>query len=263
MQQEPRGHHGDRLLLHRQPAPPPGRGRTRPGHFPSPPTPASTAPGAPQGSWLPAHRPHDLARRLDRAGDRPGPGLRRRPTALPNYTPGRGGDRRALRAPKPQHAGRPGRVGVYHLRPGRLPPAPAVLAQLGRLDGPRGRHATRTTSTTTPPPGPTSSTSTTPCTWPQGDSLGNPTFPAETGHCTDTSATAPASPRRRPRPACWRRSAHIMLTHVLANNPRVQYDTPDRPDRQPRLKNTILDPHQQHAVPSTTAASTPPPRSSS
>ncbi len=52
----------------------------------------------------------------------------------------------------------------------------------------------------------------------QGDSIGN----GETGHCADTSATT-----CRPTPATeadfLASESHIMLTHVLANNPRVGY----------------------------------------
>ncbi len=57
----------------------------------------------------------------------------------------------------------------------------------------------------------------------QGVSLGNAAFPAETGHCTDTSATtclsAPAT-----EATFMASESHIMLSHILANNPRVQYD---------------------------------------
>ena len=57
----------------------------------------------------------------------------------------------------------------------------------------------------------------------QGISLGNATYPSETGHCADTSATtclaAPAT-----EATFLASESHIMLSHVLANNPRVQYD---------------------------------------
>jgi len=56
----------------------------------------------------------------------------------------------------------------------------------------------------------------------QGDSLGDSAFPGETGHCTDTSATT-----CRTTPATeadlLASESHIMLSHVLANNPRVGY----------------------------------------
>ena len=56
----------------------------------------------------------------------------------------------------------------------------------------------------------------------QGDSLGNSAFPSETGHCADTSATT-----CRTTPATeadlLASESHIMLSHVLANNPRVGY----------------------------------------
>jgi hypothetical protein len=57
----------------------------------------------------------------------------------------------------------------------------------------------------------------------QGDSLDNSTFPSETGHCADTNATtclsAPAT-----EASLLASESHIMLSHVLDNNPRVQYD---------------------------------------
>jgi hypothetical protein len=56
----------------------------------------------------------------------------------------------------------------------------------------------------------------------QGDSLGSSAFPGETGHCTDTNATtcltAPAT-----EASLLASESHIMLSHVLANNPRVGY----------------------------------------
>ena len=57
----------------------------------------------------------------------------------------------------------------------------------------------------------------------QGVSLGNATYPTETGHCSDTSATTClATPATE---ATFLASeSHIMLSHILANNPRVQYD---------------------------------------
>src|ERR1039457_7299959 len=56
----------------------------------------------------------------------------------------------------------------------------------------------------------------------QGTSLGNATYPSDTGHCTDTSATtcltAPAT-----EASLLASESHIMLSHVLGNNPRVGY----------------------------------------
>ena len=56
----------------------------------------------------------------------------------------------------------------------------------------------------------------------QGVSLGNPTYPGETGHCVNTSATtclsAPAT-----EATVLASESHIMLSHILANNPRVGY----------------------------------------
>ena len=56
----------------------------------------------------------------------------------------------------------------------------------------------------------------------QGDSLGSTQFPSETGHCTDTSATT-----CRTTPATeadlLASESHIMLSHVLDNDPRVGY----------------------------------------
>ena len=56
----------------------------------------------------------------------------------------------------------------------------------------------------------------------QGDSLGDPAFPGETGHCTNTSSTT-----CRTTPATeadfLASESHIMLSHVLANDPRVGY----------------------------------------
>jgi hypothetical protein len=57
----------------------------------------------------------------------------------------------------------------------------------------------------------------------QGVSLGDATYTTETGHCTDTSATTclttPAT-----EASLEASESHIMLSHVLANNPRVVYD---------------------------------------
>ena len=56
----------------------------------------------------------------------------------------------------------------------------------------------------------------------QGDSLGSAQYPGETGHCTDTSATT-----CRTTPATeadlLASESHIMLSHVLSNDPRVGY----------------------------------------
>ncbi len=56
----------------------------------------------------------------------------------------------------------------------------------------------------------------------QGASLGSTQFPSETGHCTNTSATTclttPAT-----EASLLASESHIMLSHVLANNPRVGY----------------------------------------
>ena len=56
----------------------------------------------------------------------------------------------------------------------------------------------------------------------QGVNLGNPDFPAETGHCTDTSATTCLSAPLT-EAGVLASESHIMLSHVLANNPRVGY----------------------------------------
>ncbi len=56
----------------------------------------------------------------------------------------------------------------------------------------------------------------------KGVSLGNSAFPGETGHCTDTSDTtclsAPAT-----EASLLASETHIMLSHVLNNDPRVGY----------------------------------------
>jgi hypothetical protein len=56
----------------------------------------------------------------------------------------------------------------------------------------------------------------------QGEPLGDSAFPSETGHCTDTSATT-----CRTTPATeadfLASESHIMLSHVLDNDPRVGY----------------------------------------
>ena len=56
----------------------------------------------------------------------------------------------------------------------------------------------------------------------QGDSLGSTQFPSETGHCTNTSSTTclttPAT-----EASLLASESHIMLSHVLANDPRVGY----------------------------------------
>jgi hypothetical protein len=56
----------------------------------------------------------------------------------------------------------------------------------------------------------------------KGDSLGSTTFPGETGHCTSTSATTcittPAT-----EAAVLASESHIMLSHVLSNDPRMSY----------------------------------------
>ena len=55
-----------------------------------------------------------------------------------------------------------------------------------------------------------------------GDSIGSTAFPGETGHCTDTSATtciaAPATDA-----TVLASESHIMLSHVLSNDPRMSY----------------------------------------
>jgi hypothetical protein len=56
----------------------------------------------------------------------------------------------------------------------------------------------------------------------KGVNLGNPDFPAETGHCTDTSATTCLSAPLT-EAGVLASESHIMLSHVLANNPRVGY----------------------------------------
>ena len=56
----------------------------------------------------------------------------------------------------------------------------------------------------------------------QGDSLGSSTYPSETGHCTDTSATTCRATAATEADLLASES-HIMLSHVLANNPRVGY----------------------------------------
>ena len=98
----------------------------------------------------------------------------------------------------------------------------------------------------------------------QGDSLGNTTYPSETGHCTDTSATT-----CRTTPATeadfLASESHIMLSHVLANNPRVRL----------RHQTDLIGPATQNGqdygytlltssttcCPSTTPGTTPRPRS--
>ena len=120
-------------------------------------------------------------RLLHRPGDRPGPGLRRGQRAHQLH-PGRRGDRRALRGREPQHAGRPGRVGRHHLRR-RTPPASRSSTRSGgALGAPRYPSNIYYNASN----------------WPdelneyntlyvaQGDSLGDPACPGETGHCTDT-----------------------------------------------------------------------------
>ena len=55
-----------------------------------------------------------------------------------------------------------------------------------------------------------------------GVNLNNPAYPSETGHCTDTSVTTCTT--TLPTEATILSSeSHIMLSHVLANNPRVGY----------------------------------------
>ena len=56
----------------------------------------------------------------------------------------------------------------------------------------------------------------------QGDSLGSSTYPSETGHCTDTTATTCRATAATEADLLASES-HIMLSHVLANNPRVGY----------------------------------------
>ncbi|HEY4020601.1 MAG TPA: putative Ig domain-containing protein [Pseudonocardiaceae bacterium] len=55
-----------------------------------------------------------------------------------------------------------------------------------------------------------------------GVSIGNPTYPGETGHCAASGVTtclnAPAT-----EASLLASESHIMLSHVLANNPRVGY----------------------------------------
>ena len=56
----------------------------------------------------------------------------------------------------------------------------------------------------------------------QGDSLGSSQPAGETGHCTDTSATTCITTAAT-EAALLASESHIMLTHVLGNNPRVGY----------------------------------------
>jgi Putative Ig domain len=56
----------------------------------------------------------------------------------------------------------------------------------------------------------------------KGVNLGNPDFPTETGHCTGTSATTCLSAPLT-EAGVLASESHIMLGHVLANNPRVGY----------------------------------------
>jgi len=75
---------------------------------------------------------------------------------------------------------------------------------------------------------------TTPANWPDelneyntlyaapGVNLGNSTYPTETGHCDDTSSTTCLSTPATEATLLTSES-RIMLSHVLANNPRVGY----------------------------------------
>ncbi|MCW2930892.1 MAG: hypothetical protein JWM19_1854, partial [Actinomycetia bacterium] len=56
----------------------------------------------------------------------------------------------------------------------------------------------------------------------QGDSLGSAQFPSETGHCSDTSATTCISTAAT-EASVLASESHIMLTHLLGNNPRMGY----------------------------------------
>jgi hypothetical protein len=56
----------------------------------------------------------------------------------------------------------------------------------------------------------------------QGDPVGNSQLPSETGHCTDTSATTCITTAAT-ESTLLASESHIMLTHVLGNNPRVGY----------------------------------------
>ena len=97
----------------------------------------------------------------------------------------------------------------------------------------------------------------------QGDPLGNTQFPSETGHCTDTSATTclttPAT-----EADLLASESHIMLSHVLSNDPRVGYAHQSNLIG-PATQNgqdygyTILRPDQQHAEPVQQLVHTPAP----
>ena len=56
----------------------------------------------------------------------------------------------------------------------------------------------------------------------QGTSLGNTTYPSDSGHCTDTSATTCISTPAT-EASLLASESHIMLSHVLNNDPRVGY----------------------------------------
>jgi len=56
----------------------------------------------------------------------------------------------------------------------------------------------------------------------QGVSVGNSAFPGETGHCTNTSSTTCISTPAT-EASLLASESHIMLTHVLGNDPRMDY----------------------------------------
>ena len=193
---------------------------TAPGAAPNsgPDFPTATNPGidcsSAAGSWLPATSTAadasiDQEIGLDQAFAAA--------NGLTNYTPAAvvTGEHSGRR--EPQHAGGPGRHGRHHLRPGRLPPAAAVLARRrpGRAALPEqhllqrlqlARRAQRVQHAVCRP----------------GRLARQRQFPSETGHCADTSATT-----CRTTPATeadlLASESHIMLSHVLANDPRVGY----------------------------------------
>ena len=228
----------------------------------------ATAPGAAPGllRHLPdGHQPgHRLLERGRQLGCRPPappptpPSSRRsgwtRPSplanALPNYTPVRRGHRRALRSSR---------------TPTCRPPWPATGITTFASDASRQPSPYSTSGRAESAPRYPSNIYYNASNWPDELNEYNTLYVAPatrwatppTRRDRATAATRrppPASPRRPPRPTFWPRSPRIMLSHVLANDPRVGYAHQTNligpaPDRTARTTATPADAHQQHADP--------------
>ena len=208
-----RGDRRHHLHLHRHRRHPRGGAELRARPSPRPPTPASTAPARPAAGCRSPAPPPDSS--IDQEI-----GLNQAFAAangLTNFTPAAvvTGEHSGVENPN-----MPAALAAWASPPSpRTPPASPSSTPSGARSG---RRATRATSTTTPPTGPTSSTSTTPSTWPRATRSATPRTRARPATAR-TPRRPPASPPPATEAALLASESRIMLSHVLANNPRVGY----------------------------------------